>query len=409
MSEHDPQGGIQHREHPRWPVSIEVHVQAMGWDERMTLFTEDLSLGGAFIRTDRTIEKGTYLQLTFCIPSRPDLLAFAEVVRQVTPEQAAERTTSPVIGVQYLDPDPAFLEGMRSLVSELATIAPKPKATISRPVPPAPRAAPAPVPKAPDTFELSVEDYRAAAEAVPGNEAAHAGEAAEPERAPDADDDWWAASVDQLNRHRILKRLDQGTFSPKAPAFDPLAPALGEPEVEAPAMRADVRRALADYAASIGHVPELAPPPDHSPVPEAGDPLLPPPRLDRDAPVVFEAKQKGFLDIGKTIGLYERCMKLIESKSYASAHELAQELLAMQPTNKKFLVALNLAAGGLYKSHGDLERATLHFQDAADLDETCKQAIEELRNVGMSRRQQTNVKSGLLAKLKEKNLRKPRG
>ena len=63
---------------------------------------------------------------------------------------------------------------------------------------------------------------------------------------------------------------------------------------------------------------------------------------------------------------------------------------------------MNLAAGGLYKTHGDLERATLHFQDAADLDETCKIAIEELRAVGMSRRQQKNVKSGLLARLKDK-------
>ncbi len=174
-------------------------------------------------------------------------------------------------------------------------------------------------------------------------------------------------------------------------------------------MRADVQKALADFAASIGHTPEPVPPPDHAPRREGGDAHLPPPKLDRDAPVVFEAKQKGFLDLGKTIGLYERCMKLIEIKSYASAHELAQELLAVQPHNKKFLVALNLAAGGLYKSHGDLERATLHFQDAADLDETCKIAIEELRAVGMSRGQQTNVKSGLLARLKDKNLRKTRG
>jgi hypothetical protein len=42
------------------------------------------------------------------------------------------------------------------------------------------------------------------------------------------------------------------------------------------------------------------------------------------------------------------------------------------------------------------------LQDAADLDETCKIAIEELRAVGMSRRQQKNVKSGLLAGLKDK-------
>ena len=109
---------------------------------------------------------------------------------------------------------------------------------------------------------------------------------------------------------------------------------------------------------------------------------------------------------GKTLALYERCMKLLETRSYASAHELAQDLLALQPDNKKFLVAMNLAAGGLYKMHGDLERATLHFQDAADLDETCKIAIEELRAVGMSRRQQKTVKSGLLARLKDK--RRPR-
>jgi Tfp pilus assembly protein PilZ len=416
MDETDAGAGFPHREHPRWPVSIEVHVQAMGWDERMTLFTEDLSLGGAFIRTERTIQKGTYLQLTFCIPNRTDLLAFAEVVREVTLEQAAERTTSPGIGVQYLDPDPAFLDGMKSLVTELAGLS-RSKVTISRPTPP-PRpaaspaasrvASPAAPAKSPDTFEMSEEDYRAAADAVPGNEPTPAEDVtAITARPPDADDDWWAASVDQLNRHRILKRLDQGAFSTKEPVVD-LGAELDR-DADPQRARPDVEQALADFAASIGHTPEVGTPPDHAPPREGGDAQLPPPKLDRDAPVVFEAKQKGFLDLGKTIVLYDRCMKLIEAKSYASAHELAQELLAVQPQNKKFLVVLNLAAGGLYKSHGDLERATLHFQDAADLDETCKVAIEELRAVGMTRRQQTNVKSGLLAKLKEKNLKRTRG
>jgi hypothetical protein len=167
-----------------------------------------------------------------------------------------------------------------------------------------------------------------------------------------------------------------------------------EPQSERP----DVQQALADFAVSIGHTPDASPAPHR----EAGNKSMPPPKLDRNAPQVFESKPKGFMDVGKTIVLYERCMKLIESRSYASAHELAQDLLAMQPHNQKFLVAMNLAAGGLYKSHGDLERATLHFQDAADLDETCKIAIEELRGVGMSRRQQKNVKSGLLARLKDK-------
>jgi hypothetical protein len=393
MPDADHSAGFQHREHPRWPVSIEVHVQAMGWDERMTLFTEDLSLGGAFLRSTRTIEKGTYLQLTFCIPHRQDLLAFAEVVREVTAELAAERMTSPGIGVQYLDPDPTFLEGMKALVNEVASLAPRTK-PVSRPAV-----------HSPDTFEMSADDYRAAAEAAaPESDGA---QSEEPDAQPDADDDWWAASVDQLNRHRILNRIDQGTYSPKVPAFDPLGAALGSDlPAEPQGSRPDVQQALADFAASIGHVQEPTAATDASR--EAGDDYLPPPRRDRDAPAVFETKQQGFLDIGKTIGLYERCMKLIETKSYAAAHTLAQELLSLQPDNKKFLVALNLAAGGLYKSHGDLERATLHFQDAADLDETCKIAIDELRSVGMSRRQQKNVKSGLLARLKDKS-RKPRG
>ena len=382
MAAADQTGGIQHREHPRWPVSIEVHVQAMGWDERMTLFTEDLSLGGAFLRTTRTIEKGTYLQLTFCIPNRSDLLAFAEVVREVPPDLAAARATSAGIGVHYLDPDPTFLEGMKALVEEIASLAPS-----AKPISPATHA--------PDTFEMSEDDYREAADAAMPEIQGVEGD--DEVGAPGGDDDWWAASVDQLNRHRILKRTEQGTFSPKEPAFDPLGAALGsDPPADPQAARPDVEQALAAFAASIGHTPEA---PSQR---EPGNEALPAPKLDRSAPPVFASKPKGFVDVGKTIELYERCMKLIETRSYGAAHELAQDLLSTQPQNKKFLVALNLAAGGLYKSHGDLERATLHFQDAADLDETCKIAIEELRAVGMSRRQQKNVKSGLLAKLKEK-------
>jgi hypothetical protein len=385
MADREQSPGFQHREHPRWPVSIEVHVQAMGWEARMTLYTEDLSLGGAFLRTTRTIEKGTYLQLTFCIPNRKDLLAFAEVVREVPPELAAERATSAGIGVHYLDPDPTFLEGMGALIEEIASLAPGAK-TVAR---------------APDTFEVSEDDYRAAADA--GTHGRDATSDDDEIAAPDGDDDWWAASVDQLNRHRILKKTEQGAFSPKEPAFDPLGAALGSDLPADPqGGRPDVQQALAEFAASIGHTPDA----NAASPREPGNEPLPPPRLDRSAPRVFESKPKGFVDVGKTLALYERCMKLIETRSYASAHELAQELLSMQPQNKKFLVAMNLAAGGLYKSHGDLERATLHFQDAADLDETCKIAIEELRSVGMSRRQQKTVKSGLLARLKDK--RKPR-
>ena len=381
MADRDQSAGFQHREHPRWPVSIEVHVQAMGWEARMTLYTEDLSLGGAFLRTTRTIEKGTYLQLTFNIPNRDDLLAFAEVVREVPAEVAAERGTSAGIGVQYMNPDPRFLEGMGALIEEIAAVTPRAK-TVAR---------------APETFETSEDDYRAAAE--PGAPGIDAPLDDEEIVSPDADDDWWAASVDQLNRHRILKKTEQGAFSPKESAFDPLGAALGSDLPADPqGARPDVQQALADFAASIGHAPDASPTPHREPENES----LPPPKLDRNAPQVFESKPQGFMDVGKTIVLYERCMKLIESKSYASAHQLAQDLLAMQPHNKRFLVAMNLAAGGLYKSHGDLERATLHFQDAADLDETCKLAIEELRGVGMSRRQQKNVKSGLLARLKDK-------
>jgi TolA-binding protein len=349
-----------------------VHVQAMGWDERMTLYTEDLSLGGAFLRTTRTIERGTYLQLTFVVPNRKDLLAFAEVVREVPSNLAAERATSAGIGVHYLDPDPLVLEGMGALIEEIASLAPRAK----------------PAARAPDTFEGSEDDYRAAADGASVESAT-----GEEELDPPTGDDWWAASVDQLNRHRILKKTDQGAYSPKEPAFDPLGSDLpADPQ----GARPDVQKALAEFAASIGHTPEAVSPR------EPGSDSLPTPKLDRNAPQVFESKPKAFLDVGKTIELYERCMKLIESRSYGSAHQLAQDLLALQPNNKKFLVAMNLAAGGLYKSHGDLERATLHFQDAADLDETCKIAIEELRAVGMSRRQQKNVKSGLLARLKDK-------
>jgi hypothetical protein len=381
MADRDHIAGFQHREHPRWPVSIEVHVQAMGWEERMTLYTDDLSMGGAFLRTTRTIERGTYLQLTFCVPNRKDLLAFADVVREVQPDVAAERGTSAGIGVHYLDPDPTFLEGMGALIEEIASLAPRAK----------------PAARPPETFEGSEDDYRTAAEpGTPGIDAPLDDEEVE---APDADDDWWAASVDQLNRHRIQKSSDHGVAAPKEPAFDPLGAALGSDLPADPeGARPDVQQALADFAASIGHAPDAS----QAPRREPGNESLPPPRLDKNAPQVFPSKSKDFLDVGKSMALYERCMKLIETRSYAAAHELAQDLLALQPNNKKFLVAMNLAAGGLYKSHGDLEHATLHFQDAADLDETCKIAIEELRAVGMSRRQQKNVKSGLLARLKEK-------
>jgi hypothetical protein len=104
--------------------------------------------------------------------------------------------------------------------------------------------------------------------------------------------------------------------------FDPLGAELGsdlpaEPQGERP----DVQQALADFAASIGHAPDGSSAPRREPENES----LPPPKLDRSAPQVFESKPKGFMDIGKTIVLYERCMKLIETRSYTSAHELAQE------------------------------------------------------------------------------------
>jgi Tfp pilus assembly protein PilZ len=78
-----PAGRGNLRRHPRSPVELPVTVADAdnSVDAVIEFDTQDLSLGGAFVRSDLLFEIGEELQLTFALPTGEAVRATGKVVR----------------------------------------------------------------------------------------------------------------------------------------------------------------------------------------------------------------------------------------------------------------------------------------------------------------------------------------
>lgn len=91
-----------------------VHVRLASGGVRARLWSENLSLGGMFVRSDRTPRVGTHVLIWLEASGRVLPFALAEVVYRRTPEEAALYGGIPGFGVKFV--------GMRARARELVTV-----------------------------------------------------------------------------------------------------------------------------------------------------------------------------------------------------------------------------------------------------------------------------------------------
>ena len=91
---------IENRQHPRMPITLPARmVTAIGV---MDGETENVSLHGAFIRSQKPLKPGERLFVIVTLPSNPSFNYHAEVVWSRVPRPNDEGT-SPGMGVKFID------------------------------------------------------------------------------------------------------------------------------------------------------------------------------------------------------------------------------------------------------------------------------------------------------------------
>ena len=91
---------IEKRQHPRMPIKLPaVMVTDAGVIEGEL---ENISLSGAFIRSQEQLEPGERLIVIAELPTNPSFSSLAEVVWSRVP-RPSEEGTNPGMGVKYID------------------------------------------------------------------------------------------------------------------------------------------------------------------------------------------------------------------------------------------------------------------------------------------------------------------
>jgi uncharacterized protein (TIGR02266 family) len=111
----DPGGNRDLRKHTRAPVELPITVSdsANKVDALIQFNTQDISVGGAFIRSDLLFEVGEELSLEFRLPSGEMVRAQGKVVR-VSRDTGDDLV--PGMGIQFVNLADTDREALRELV-----------------------------------------------------------------------------------------------------------------------------------------------------------------------------------------------------------------------------------------------------------------------------------------------------
>ncbi len=106
------------QKHPRYRVSVPVEVVGAAGDAT-ALRLEDISLGGAFIRTPMPHPPGSFVRVRLPIPDAPALMG--RVVHVIDGASSVVKSRAPGMGIQFDGLSPANEESLRCFVDRLIT------------------------------------------------------------------------------------------------------------------------------------------------------------------------------------------------------------------------------------------------------------------------------------------------
>ncbi len=101
------------RKHPRYPVTLAVALRLPSWKHVELLFTENLSKGGMFLKTRRSLPLHSEITLRILAPSRDEVDLRARVVH-ISPEGSAHGAG---VGLRFLDVSPKAQQAIAALLS----------------------------------------------------------------------------------------------------------------------------------------------------------------------------------------------------------------------------------------------------------------------------------------------------
>ena len=104
------------RRHDRAPVTLIVEYD--GADDLVADYTDNLSSGGTFVRTERTFEIGTSVHLVLSFPGLLKPVAIEGVVRWRSEDRDGG---GPGVGIEFTDYDESTRERLEEVVKALAT------------------------------------------------------------------------------------------------------------------------------------------------------------------------------------------------------------------------------------------------------------------------------------------------
>ncbi|HEY6049679.1 MAG TPA: PilZ domain-containing protein [Thermoanaerobaculia bacterium] len=129
--------GPEHRKHPRVrPRGVVAHVRS---PRAFGCQVENLSMGGAFLRTDQIVSIGSTIEMDLVKPGgRKALRLTGRVVRIVQPESAAQASSAPGIAVEFDVHELEVATRLQELLATLGVQSGKEGSPSGPPPPPAP-------------------------------------------------------------------------------------------------------------------------------------------------------------------------------------------------------------------------------------------------------------------------------
>jgi len=144
----------QPRSSPRAVAALDVDVEVAGETRKVRLVSQDIGVGGVFLRTENPAPLWKRVKLSLTTPAGDSLEVSGEVVRSVTPDKARARRSPSGMAVAFDEVSRARRKQLVALVLDLCAERPDKQAT----APSGPATGAADVPKPPDTAEKDEAD-----------------------------------------------------------------------------------------------------------------------------------------------------------------------------------------------------------------------------------------------------------
>lgn len=107
----------QHRLSCRIPTDLTVQIKDQVHVRKYDAAVLNLSSGGALIRTSAPFDFSTTVEIRFSLPGEPQHPTLGQIVHVAATDDPQRHPSSRLLGVRFLDPDPALIDSINRYVT----------------------------------------------------------------------------------------------------------------------------------------------------------------------------------------------------------------------------------------------------------------------------------------------------